>query len=119
SPDVVAFRARTSGPRGGQGLFVVGPYKGQLSARGEAIVIMDGARLVSSNNYAGAPSLAQQFLRVTELMYHPAPAGAGSPYGTEEFEYVELKNISASAAVNLIGVRFTNGIDFTFTAGSA
>ena len=34
SPDVVAFRARTSGPRGGQGLLVQGNYKGQLSARG-------------------------------------------------------------------------------------
>src|SRR6185436_28216 len=28
SPAVPAFRARTTGPRGGQGLFVVGPYKG-------------------------------------------------------------------------------------------
>jgi hypothetical protein len=120
SPHIPSFRARTSGPRGGQGLFVVGPYKGQLSAHGESIVISDaGGRIVSSNAYVGAPSVAQQFLRITEIMYRPAPAGAGSPYGTEDFEYIELKNISSNAAVNLVGVRFTNGIDFVFTAGSA
>jgi hypothetical protein len=37
SPDVNAFRARTSGPRGGQALFVQGNYQGRLSARGETI----------------------------------------------------------------------------------
>src|SRR5262249_34954884 len=41
SPNVRAFRARTSAPRGGQGLFVVGPYEGQLSARGEMLRLTD------------------------------------------------------------------------------
>jgi len=120
SPNTRSFRARTTGPRGGQGLFVVGPYKGQLSARGESLVVTDpGGRIVLSNAYVGAPSAAQQYLRITEIMYRPAPPAAGSPYGTEDFEYIELKNISSNAAVNLVGVRFTNGIDFVFTSGSA
>jgi len=120
SPNTLSFRARTTGPRGGQGLFVVGPYNGQLSARGESIVVTDvGGRVVSSNNYAGTPSLAQQFLRITEIMYHPAQTNTGSPYAREEFEYIELKNISTNTSVSLIGVHFTNGIDFTFTAGGA
>lgn len=120
SPDTRAFRARTTGPRGGQGLFVLGPYSGQLSARGETLAITDPVgRIVYSNAFVGAPSAAQQYLRITEIMYRPAPAPAGSPYGTEDFEYIELKNISSNAAVTLVGVRFTNGIDFVFTAGSA
>ena len=116
SPDVKAFRARTTGPRGGQGLFVQGNYKGQLSARGEALSLTDRhGRSVQTTNYPGAPSLAQQYLRITEIMYHPA-ALAGNTNGAEEFEYIELKNIGP-VALNLIGVRFTSGVEFDF-AGS-
>src|SRR5205809_692724 len=118
SPDVNAFRARTTGPSGGQGLFVVGPYKGQLSARGETIEITDDlSRPVSSYSYPDLSSAAQQYLRITELMYHPAALfGNGSP--PDEFEYIELKNTSSSLTLNLTGIRFTNGIEFSFT-GSA
>src|SRR5204863_1344693 len=91
--------------------------KGQLSARGETIQIIDTAgRTVASTNYPGTPSLVQQYLRITELMYHPS-ALAGNTNSPEEFEYVEQKNIGP-VALNLNGVRFTNGISFTF-AGSA
>jgi hypothetical protein len=44
-------------------------------------------------------------LRVTEVMYH-APEGS-------EYDYIELKNIS-NVVLDLNGVRFTEGIDFTF-----
>ena len=118
TPDVKAFRARTTGPRGGQGLFVVGGYKGQLSARGEALQLTDETgRLVRATNYTGSPSLAQQYLRVTEIMYHPAPAPPGLLTNAEEFEFIEVKNIGP-VALNLDGVHFTNGVDFNFT-GSA
>jgi hypothetical protein len=46
-------------------------------------------------------------LRITELMYH-APGG-------ENEDYIELQNISTET-LNLEGVRFTKGIDFTFPA---
>ncbi len=117
APDVKAFRARTSGPRGGQGLFVQGGYSGQLSARGESLAIHDlSGRLVAATNYPGNPSLVQQHLRITELMYNPSPL-SGNTNSSEEFEFVELKNIGF-VALNLAGVRFTNGITFDFT-GSA
>jgi len=119
SPDVAAFRARSTGPQGGQGLLVQGGYQGRLSARGEALALRDDrGRLVHANSYAGAPSLAQRFLRVTELMYHPS-ALAGNTNGAQEFEYIELTNISTNQSINLTGVRFINGVEFGFTAGAA
>lgn len=118
SPNVRAFRARTLSPRGGQGRFVVGPWTGHLSAWGETLVLTDAAkRPVHTNSFVGSPSLAQRYLRVTELMYNPAPRPAITN-DEQQFEYVELKNISTNTTLNLTGVRFTNGINFNFT-GSA
>ena len=117
SPNVVQFRARTSGPRGGQGLFVVGPYKGQLSARGETIEVLNNlGALVHTNRYNGNPSLIQQHLRITEIMYHPSAHPAN--LDPEQFEYVELRNISTNVTISLAGVKFINGVEFNFT-GSA
>lgn len=118
SPDIKAFKARSRSPRGGEGRLVVGPYRGQLSARGGflALIGADGA-VVSVTNRVGQPSVAQQFLRVTELMYHPPPPAEGAPYGAEDFEYIELTNIGPEP-LDLRGVRFVAGIGFSF-AGSA
>lgn len=49
-------------------------------------------------------------LRVSELMFHP-PDGS-------EFEFIELHNAGAGAALDLTGVAFTAGVDFTFPAGA-
>ncbi|HMC28578.1 MAG TPA: lamin tail domain-containing protein, partial [Verrucomicrobiae bacterium] len=115
--DVKSWRARTNGPTGGQGLFVQGNYKGQLSARGETVILTDTTgRQVNSLTYPGTPSLPQQYLRITEIMYHPT-ALVGSTNSPEDFEYLELKNIGP-VPLNLNGVRFTDGIVFSFT-GSA
>jgi hypothetical protein len=117
SPNVQGFRARVSGPRGGQGLFVQGNYAGELNAWGETIALIDNTgRVVATTVYPGNPSLAQRYLRITEILYHPAPL-AGNTNNVEEFEYVELKNIGPQA-LDLSGVRFTRGIVFDFT-GSA
>src|SRR5207247_10365495 len=43
------------------------------------------------------------YLRITEVMYHPMPGG---------YEYIELYNTSASVTLDLSGVKFTQGIDF-------
>ena len=56
-------------------------------------------------------------LAVTEIMYHPAPPTSGTNTAAD-FEFIELKNVGAQP-VNLIGVRFVNGLDFTFTATNA
>ena len=116
SPNPRAFRTRTSGPRGGQGLFVLGPYHGHLSARGETLTVKNNLeRPVHTFAYPGAPSLAQQFLRITEIMFHPT---ALDPWLADDFEYIEFKNISSTVSLDLTEVRLVNGIAFSFT-GSA
>ena len=118
SPNVVAFRARTTAPRGGQGHFVVGGLEGQLSTRGETVFLHDQwGRLVHTNGFPGNPSAAQNGLRITEIMYSPPAQPAGSIYTAADFEYIELKNIGAST-LDLNGVRLINGVTFNFT-GSA
>jgi len=60
---------------------------------------------------AGYSTLLSQ-LRITEVMYQPAaPASAG------DYEYIELQNIG-STPLDLSGVRFTNGLDYTFRPGT-
>ncbi|MCI0747378.1 MAG: lamin tail domain-containing protein, partial [Verrucomicrobia subdivision 3 bacterium] len=116
SPNVVQFRARTTSPRGGQGLLVQGNYAGQLSARGETLYLVDRrGRIVNTNRYVGNPSAAQAYLRITEIMYHPAFPPAGSPYTPEDFEYIEIRN-TGPTTINLAGVHFKNGVDFAFTS---
>ena len=51
------------------------------------------------------------WLRISEIMYHPQDSGDPNDPNTE---YIELTNIG-SEAVNLNLVRFSDGIDFTFT----
>jgi hypothetical protein len=52
-------------------------------------------------------------LRIAEVMYHPQPPPANSPYIADDFQYIELLN-SGSSPLNLAGFQFTNGIDFAF-----
>ncbi len=118
SPDVNAFRGRATGPRGGQGLFVQGEYQGRLNAWGETLTLTDAAgRIVTTHSYVGSPSSAQRYLRITEIMYNPAPP-TGYTNDPQQFEYLELKNISTNVTLNLNGVRLTNGVEFAFS-GSA
>jgi len=53
-------------------------------------------------------------LLVTEVMYHPAPEGA---IDGDQFEFVELKSASPTS-LDLSGVHFTSGIDYTFPLGT-
>jgi hypothetical protein len=64
----------------------------------------------NATSYTGDPSDAQEFLVITELMYHPEPDGLA--------EYIELMNISDSVTIDLNGVKFSAGVAFDFT-GSA
>jgi hypothetical protein len=60
----------------------------------------------------------QDFLRVAEVMYHPAdpsPQEISQGYGdSDEFEYLELVNTSAATTLDLTGVRIVSGIEFDF-----
>ena len=62
---------------------------------------------------AGQPEGAESVvnhLRITEIMFNPADGG--------DFEFVELHNSSETAALDLNGVRFTQGIEYTFAPGT-
>jgi hypothetical protein len=52
-------------------------------------------------------------LRITELMYHPAETSDDAGFDSEEFEFIELKNVS-SEPLDLTGVSFTEGVTFAF-----
>jgi hypothetical protein len=119
SPNVAAFRARTTGPRGGQGLFVQGDYDGHISSFGETIeLIAASGTIVATVTTPSMPSDLQQYLRVTEIHYHPAdptPSESAAGYSDGDlFEFIELQNISETHALNLQGLSFTSGVSFTF-----
>ncbi|MBU0679276.1 MAG: lamin tail domain-containing protein [Verrucomicrobia bacterium] len=115
SPDLPSFRARSTSPKGGENRFVVGPYNGHLSARGETISLYDAEGTpVSSLSYTGDPSALQENLRITEIMYHPNDPPEGSLFTDDDFEFVEVKNISTNM-LELTDAYFIEGIRHTFT----
>lgn len=117
TPNLKAFRTRTVSPKGGERRLVTGPYQGNLSAWGESLALLDPAgRLVASNSFTGDPSPAQRYLRITEIMFHPAPAPGDVPE-RDEFEYLELANVGP-VELDLRGVAFTEGIQFAFSSGA-
>jgi hypothetical protein len=56
-------------------------------------------------------------LIITEIMYHPHKPPPGNTNDADSFEYIELKNVG-DTAIDLAGVRFTQGIEFNFTGSS-
>ena len=112
SPDTLAFRNRATSPTGNEECLVVGPYAGHLSNFGETLNLVNPAEaLVSAFQTPVNPSDPQRYLVVSELMYHPAGFNPDA-------EFIELMNISDSVTVNLSGVHFTAGIDYTFPGGT-
>ena len=86
--------------------------------RGEPLMINDDVgRIVHTNSYVPSPSPAQLYLRITEIMYHPARTNAGSLYGTEEFEYLELKNIGPVNLNLAVGGEICDGVGEKATVG--
>lgn len=69
--------------------------------------------VVAETYYIAPPPLV-----ITEIMYHPSSPPAGNTNDNDNFEFIELKNTS-SQNLNLVGIRFTNGISFTFSATNA
>lgn len=60
-------------------------------------------------------------LRISEIMFHPAPPSAAEIDAgftdQDDFEFIELHNRSGEA-IELEGIRFTNGVTFTIPAHS-
>ena len=111
TPNVRDFRARITSPTGGEGNIVIGDFDGHLSSFSEILTLSDAfGTIVAQTNTPNLPSEAQQFLVISEIMYHPAD-GAGE-------EFIELLNTSDSITLDLGGVSFTDGIDYVFPDGS-
>jgi len=108
TPNAAAFRARAAAPRGGQGLFVQGGYQGHLSSFPEPLLLLDASGETNNTaTYQAQPSNVQRYLAVSEFMFHPAGNGLA--------EFIELLNLSTNIALDLKGVRFTQGVEFNFT----
>jgi hypothetical protein len=60
---------------------------------------------------AGADIL--DYLRVAELMYNPSDDWSGT-YDSDEFEFIELKNISTTTTLDLSTTSITDGVGFSF-----
>ena len=79
------------------------------------------ARVRSGTNWSAVvarryfPAQDLSGLRFTEIMYHPPDEGL---VDGDEYEFVELKNTSGST-LDLSGLVFTRGIQFTFTNGTS
>ena len=111
SPKLEKFVTRASSPKGGEKRLVTGPYSGHLSSFGEDVILKNGAGgVVQTFSYTGNPSLAQQYLVISEIHY--------APVANADAEFIEVMNISTTETIDLTGVVFTNGVDFGFT-GSA
>ncbi len=70
------------------------------------------------NSFWSGPAAATYFtavppLRITEIMYHPAKPPAGNTNDEDNFEYLEVKNISSSP-LNVNRFRLRGGVDFDF-----
>lgn len=119
--DAAAFRDRSQSPKGRQSRFVQGGYKGQLSARGETIVLANQAGTeIDRETYQATPTPSQVALRLIQFDYHPVDPStaemAALPGAVgDDYEYLVLKNISGSS-VDLTGLTFTDGIVFSFAA---
>ncbi|MEZ5301153.1 MAG: lamin tail domain-containing protein [Verrucomicrobiales bacterium] len=83
-----------------------------------------GTASIDVTNTSAVQAAAAGNIAITEVMYHPLPAtpaeaaalpGILNPQ--EEFEFIEIQNISGTA-VDLSGCAFTNGIDFAFDDGT-
>ncbi len=74
-----------------------------------------------TSTYSDRP--LEEFLRITELMYHPgdptvAEAEAGS-FEADEFEFIELHNTHPTETLDLTGVTIGGGINFEFIEGAS
>ena len=122
--DPKGFRSRTRSPMAGEQNLVVGGYDGQLSARGETLSLIRPDGTVSQTlDYVGSETILQKWLRITALNYNPSDPTGGeraqlADLAASDFEYIELANISPDLTLDLSGAQFTEGVRYTFPAGT-
>ncbi len=85
------------------------------------ITLTNNTRIVARarNGTAWSPPVAATYvvatpaLRITEILYHPAPPPAGDTNAPDNFEFVEVKNVGL-APLDLLRFEIRGGIQFTF-----
>lgn len=100
------------------------PLTIEASTRIRARLLQDsGAKwtaLAEASYVVGQPATAQNLI-VSEVHYNPAaPTEAEKAAGIsdgDEFEFIEFLNVGATQ-VQLAGVKFTNGVEFSFDNGA-
>ena len=121
--DAIGFRARSVSPKADEKRYLISGYDGQLSARGESIVLHDNlGNLINSVTYPGDETPAQAQLRVSEIMYAPAAPTTSElasipTLSASDFEFIELVNIG-STNLDLSNATFTEGVSLTFALGT-
>ena len=87
-------------------------YNGEVSIRDYSVV---KARILSGQNWSALNEAVFQLppvyddLRISEIMYNPP--------GGQDLEFIELEN-SGELTIDLSGLSFSNGIDYTFSEGT-
>ena len=90
-------------------------YEGAIDLLDSATIrtrVRDGSEW-SAQNTAEFTVGALPPLRVTEIMYNPAPPTGSDPTDGDEFEFIRLTNVG-SASLILNGFQVDGGIEFTF-----
>lgn len=91
--------------------FSQGNFSGHFSNFSETLDLHDSpGNLIATITTPNLPSDNQLHLVISEIMYHPVD-------GTSEF--IELLNSSETITLDLSGVAFTQGVQFTFPAGTS
>ena len=61
-------------------------------------------------------------IRITELMYNPAPVAPGGPFDSEDFEFLEIMNTGPTerdlTGVKIVGIEYTFPDNFRLAAGA-
>jgi hypothetical protein len=93
-------------------------YAGPIAVSGNVQVFARARRAGDWQNTWSGPAQLVLYtslppLRITEMMYNPPPPATESPYDTQDFEFIEVKNIGTEP-LDLAGFQLTRGIRFEF-----
>lgn len=117
----IYYTTNGTDPRAVGGAIAGTTYSGALVLTQPTITVKSRARsaggewsaLTEATFFADAVPASNANIVFSEIHYHPAAPALPDITDSDEFEFLEILNISASS-VNLTGCYFANGIDFTF-----